>query len=65
MNEFIVIIPSRLSSTRLRKSSSDLNGKSLIKSLSQSHSEQRKEVFIATDSKKIEDHVKNFSLMSS
>ena len=63
MNEFIVIIPSRLSSTRLKeKALLDLNGKSLIERVYlkaiQSHATQ---VYIATDSKKIEDHVKNFT----
>ena len=63
MNEFIVIIPSRLSSTRLKeKALLDLNGKSLIERVYlRSIQSNAKEVFIATDSKKIEDHVKNFS----
>ena len=63
MNEFIVIIPSRLSSTRLKeKALLDLNGKSLIERVYlRAIQSNAKEVFIATDSKKIEDHVKNFS----
>ena len=63
MNEFIVIIPSRLSSTRLKeKPLLDLNGKSLIERVYlRAIQSNAKEVFIATDSKKIEDHVKNFS----
>ena len=63
MNEFIVIIPSRLSSTRLKeKALLDLNGKSLIERVYlRAIQSNAKEVFIATDSKKIEDHVKNFT----
>ena len=63
MNEFIVIIPSRLSSTRLKeKALLDLNGKSLIERVYlRAIQSNAKEVFIATDSKKIEDHVKKFS----
>ena len=63
MNEFIVIIPSRLSSTRLKeKALLDLNGKSLIERVYlRAIQSNAKEVYIATDSKKIEDHVKNFS----
>ena len=63
MNKFIVIIPSRLTSTRLKeKSLLDLNGKSLIERVYlRAIKSNAKEVFIATDSKKIEDHVKNFS----
>ena len=58
MNEFIVIIPSRLSSTRLKeKPLLDLNGKSLIERVYlRAIQSNAKEVFIATDSKKIEDH---------
>ena len=63
MNDFIIIIPSRLSSTRLKeKALLDLYGKTLIERVylraTQSNAEK---VFIATDSKKIEDHVKKFS----
>ena len=63
MNEFIVIIPSRLSSTRLKeKPLIDLNGKSLIERVYlRAIKSNAKEVFIATDSKKIEDHAKDFS----
>jgi len=63
MNEFIVIIPSRLSSTRLKeKALLDLNGKSLIERVYlRAIKSNAKEVFIATDSKKIEDHAKDFS----
>ena len=63
MNEFIVIIPSRLSSTRLKeKALLDLNGKSLIERVYlRAIKSNAKEVFIATDSKKIEDHAKGFS----
>ena len=63
MNEFIVIIPSRLSSTRLKeKALLDLNGKSLIERVYLRAIESNaSKVFIATDSKKIEDHVKNFT----
>ena len=63
MNEFIVIIPSRLSSTRLKeKALLDLNGKSLIERVYlRAIQSNAKKVFIATDSKKIEDHVKKFS----
>ena len=63
MNDFIVIIPSRLSSTRLKeKALLDLNGKSLIERVYlRAIQSNAKEVFIATDSNKIEDHVKNFS----
>ena len=55
MNEFIVIIPSRLSSTRLKeKALLDLNGKSLIERVYlRAIQSNAKEVFIATDSKKI------------
>ena len=63
MNDFIIIIPSRLSSTRLKeKALLDLYGKTLIERVylraTQSNAEK---VFIATDSKKIEDHVKTFT----
>ena len=63
MNDFIIIIPSRLSSTRLReKALLDLYGKTLIERVylraTQSNAEK---VFVATDSKKIEDHVKTFT----
>ena len=63
MNEFIVVIPARLSSTRLKeKALLDLNGKSLIERVYlRAIQSNAKEVFIATDSKKIEAHVKNFS----
>ena len=63
MNEFIVIIPSRLSSTRLKeKALLDLNGKSLIERVYlRAIQSKATKVFIATDSKKIEDHVKNFT----
>ena len=63
MNEFIVIIPSRLSSTRLKeKALLDLNGKSLIERVYlRAIKSNATKVFIATDSKKIEDHVKNFT----
>ena len=63
MNEFIVIIPSRLSSTRLKeKALLDLNGKSLIERVYlKAIQSNATKVFIATDSKKIEDHVKNFT----
>jgi len=63
MNEFIVIIPSRLSSTRLKeKALLDLKGKSLIERVYlRAVQSNAKEVFIATDSKKIMDHVKHFS----
>ena len=63
MNEFIVIIPSRLSSTRLKeKALLDLNGKSLIERVYlRAIQSNATKVYIATDSKKIEDHVKNFT----
>ena len=63
MNEFIVIIPSRLSSTRLKeKALLDLNGKSLIERVYlRAIQSNAAKVFIATDSIKIEDHVKNFT----
>lgn len=63
MNEFIVIIPSRLSSTRLKeKALLDLNGKSLIERVYlRAIQSNATKVFIATDSKKIEDHVMNFT----
>ena len=63
MNEFIVIIPSRLSSTRLKeKALLDLNGKSLIERVYlRATKSNATKVFIATDSKKIEDHVNNFT----
>ena len=63
MNEFIVIIPSRLSSTRLKeKALLDLNGKSLIERVYlRAIKSNATKVFIATDSKKIEDHVNNFT----
>ena len=63
MNEFIVIIPSRISSTRLKeKALLDLNGKSLIERVYlRAIKSNAKEVFIATDSNKIENHVKDFS----
>ena len=63
MNEFFVIIPSRLSSTRLKeKALLDLNGKSLIERVYlRAVKSNATKVFIATDSKKIEDHVKNFT----
>ncbi len=63
MDDFIVVIPSRLSSTRLKeKALLDLNGKSLIERVYlRAIQSNATKVFIATDSKKIEDHVKNFT----
>ena len=63
MSEFIVIIPSRLSSTRLKeKALLDLNGKSLIERVYlRAIDSKALKVFIATDSIKIMDHVKNFT----
>ena len=63
MSEFIVIIPSRLSSTRLKeKALLDLNGKTLIERVYlRTIQSNATKVFIATDSEKIEDHIKNFT----
>ena len=63
MNKFIVIIPSRLFSTRLKeKALLDLNGKSLIERVYlRAIQSNASKVFITTDSKKIEDHVKGFT----
>ena len=63
MNEFIVIIPSRLSSTRLKeKALLDLNGKSLIERVYlRAIQSNAKEVFIATDSKRLRSCKKLFT----
>ena len=63
MNEFIVIIPSRLSSSRLKeKALLDLNGKSLIQRVyTRAIQSNASAVYIATDSVKIEEHVKRFT----
>ena len=63
MNDFVVIIPSRISSTRLKeKALLDLYGKSLIERVYlRAIKSNASEVYIATDSPKIEDHVKQFT----
>jgi len=63
MTNFIVIIPSRLSSTRLKeKALLDLHGKSLIERVYlRAIKSNASKVYIATDSSKIEDHVKQFT----
>ena len=61
MDDFIVIIPSRLKSTRLpEKALKDINGKTLIQRVyEQAIQSKAKEVIVATDHKKISDHCKS------
>ena len=61
MDDFIVIIPSRLKSTRLpEKALKDINGKTLIQRVyEQAIQSKAKEVIVATDHKKIADHCKS------
>ena len=62
-NEFVIIIPSRLGSTRLpKKPLADIAGKSLIQRVHETALKTNaRDVFIATDSNEIFDHVKNFT----
>ena len=64
MNDpYVVIIPSRLASTRLpRKPLADIAGKSLIQRVyERAIKSNAKKVYVATDEKEIFNHVKNFS----
>ena len=62
-NSFVVIIPSRLASTRLpRKPLADIDGKSLIRRVyERAIQSAASKVYIATDSNEIFDHIKIFS----
>jgi 3-deoxy-manno-octulosonate cytidylyltransferase (CMP-KDO synthetase) len=62
-DSYVIIIPSRLASTRLpRKALADICGKSLIQRVYEVANKTRaKNVYIATDDNEIFDHVKNFS----
>ena len=62
-NSFVVIIPSRLASTRLpRKPLADIEGKSLIRRVyDRAIQSNARKVYIATESKEIFDHIKDFS----
>ena len=61
-NSFVVIIPSRLASTRLpRKPLADIEGKSLIRRVyERAIQSNARKVYIATESKEIFDHIKDF-----
>jgi 3-deoxy-manno-octulosonate cytidylyltransferase (CMP-KDO synthetase) len=63
MNDnFSILIPSRIGSTRLaNKPLVDLNGKSLIQRVFNQATKLTKDVFIATDSQDVIDHVKTFT----
>ena len=64
MNDpYVIIIPSRLASTRLpRKPLADIAGKSLIQRVyERAIKSNAKKVYVATDEKEIFNHVKNFS----
>jgi 3-deoxy-manno-octulosonate cytidylyltransferase (CMP-KDO synthetase) len=62
-NSFVVIIPSRLASSRLpRKPLADIDGKSLIRRVyDRAIQSNARKVYIATDSEEIFDHIKDFS----
>ena len=62
-DSFVIIIPSRLASTRLpRKPLVDICGKSLIQRVYEvANKTKAKNVYIATDDNEIFDHVNNFS----
>ncbi|MGB2328780.1 MAG: cytidylyltransferase domain-containing protein, partial [Gammaproteobacteria bacterium] len=58
----VIIIPSRIGSTRLKnKPLIDLAGKSLIKRVYENAISISNEVYIATDSEEILDHVSAFT----
>ena len=63
MNDnFAILIPSRIGSTRLaNKPLVDLNGKSLIQRVFNQATKLTEDVFIATDSQDVIDHVKTFT----
>ena len=63
MNDFVVVIPSRLGSSRLReKPLIDIAGKSLIQRVYERVQLcSTDQIYIATDSKKIVDHVNSFT----
>ena len=63
MNDnFSILIPSRIGSTRLaNKPLVDLNGKSLIQRVFNQATKLTKDVFIATDSQDVINHVKTFT----
>ena len=63
MNDnFSILIPSRIGSTRLaNKPLVDLNGKSLIQRVFNQATKLTKDVFIATDSQDVIDHVNTFT----
>ena len=61
-NDIFIIIPSRITSTRLKnKPLVDLNGKTLIQRVFSKAKEVTNNVIIATDSKEIIDHCKQFN----
>ena len=61
-NDIFIIIPSRIGSTRLKnKPLADLNGKTLIQRVFNKAKEVTNNVIIATDSKEIIDHCKQFN----
>ena len=61
-NDIFIIIPSRITSTRLKnKPLVDLNGKTLIQRVFSKAKEVTNNVIIATDSKEIIDHCKKFN----
>ena len=63
MNDFVVVIPSRLGSSRLKeKPLIDIAGKSLIQRVYERVQLcSTDQIYIATDSKKIVDHVNSFT----
>ena len=61
-SDFTILIPSRIGSTRLaNKPLVDLNGMSLIQRVFLQAVQLTSDVFIATDSNLVENHVKNFT----
>ena len=60
--DFIILIPSRIGSTRLQnKPLVDINGKTLIQRVFDQSLKATSQSFIATDSRLIYDHVKSFT----
>ena len=62
MEDVYIIIPARIGSTRLpNKPLIDLNGKSLIQRVYLNASKISSNVFVATDSKKIEQNLSKYT----
>ena len=61
-DDFVILIPSRIGSTRLKnKPLVDLNGKSLIQRVFEKGKLITDDVYIATDSNIVKDHVSSFT----